>query len=78
VTVSASGVITVNGRWLRRVRRQVTGAGTYSLRVALASQGRRALARRHTLKVKVSIGYQPNGAQISSTTAWVTFARRRR
>jgi hypothetical protein len=78
VTVPASGVITVNGRWLRGVRRGVGRPGTYSLRVALTAQGRRALARRHTLKVKVTVGYQPNGAQFSSTTVWVTFVRRGR
>jgi hypothetical protein len=78
VTVPAAGVITIGGGWLRRVRRAVGGPGTYVLRGALAPQGRRALARHHKLKVKASIGYQPTGAQISSTTVRVTFVRRRR
>lgn len=78
VTVPASGVITISGRWLRSVRREVGKPGTYILRVALASQGRRALARRHRLKVKARIAYQPTGARLQSTTVGVTFVRRRR
>jgi hypothetical protein len=72
VRVPAAGRLTVTGRLVRRVRRSVTRAGSYRLRVLLSPAARRTLARHGRLRVPLRVGYLPSRGAASSTTVTAT------
>jgi alpha-tubulin suppressor-like RCC1 family protein len=54
----------------------VAQAGTVELKLKLTARGKRALRRKHELRVKVPIAFTPNGGTPTSQTITVTFRTR--
>jgi hypothetical protein len=67
VNVPAKGLLTITGAQIGTVRRFVTRAGTYRLRVHLTRKARSQLIRKHKLRLRVRISYAPASGQDSST-----------
>jgi hypothetical protein len=70
VSVPGAGRITIAGAGIRTVRRSVSGAGTYRLKVSLTAQARKALKRK--LKLRLGVGYAPASGQSSRATVALT------
>jgi hypothetical protein len=63
-----AGRITAWGAHLRTTKQTLTDGTTASITVPLSAEGRRSLARRGTLKVKVLVSYAPAKGQPQSST----------
>jgi len=59
VKVPAKGRITITGAGIKTVRKSVSKAGTYRLRVTLTAKETKALKRK--LKLKLRVTYGPAG-----------------
>jgi alpha-tubulin suppressor-like RCC1 family protein len=60
---------------LKKTTVTVAKAGTVKLKIRLTAAGRRALKRRHKLKLKVLLTFTPSGGSPASNTVTVTFKR---
>lgn len=70
VKVPGKGRITISGAGITTVRKLVSKAGTYNLRVTLTGKEKRALRHKRKLKLKLQVGYLPaTGASSSATVA---------
>jgi hypothetical protein len=75
------GVVTAWGSHLRTAKRTITNGTTGAITVPLSPEGRRSLARRGKLTVKVLVSYAPASGQPQSSTksrhatTTVTFTR---
>jgi Tol biopolymer transport system component len=74
LTVPALGQVTASGSGLATTSRALRAAGSYSLDVRLTPAGRRALARRHRLRLTARLRYIPAGGAAQSTRVRLTFA----
>jgi hypothetical protein len=72
VRVPGRGRITVTGAGIKTVRRSVSKAGTYELRVMLIAKARRVLGREHKLELKLRVQYAPAGGPASAATVRLT------
>ena len=70
VKVPAKGRITITGAGIKTVRKSVSKAGTYRLRVTLTAKETKALKRK--LKLKLRVTYGPAGGTASSATVSLT------
>ncbi len=73
VRVPGAGRVSVSGRSVRRTSVAASGAGSYSVRVALSSKGRRALKAKGRLKVSVRVGYRARNGRLASRSVAITF-----
>jgi len=67
------GRIALSGRHVKSVRRSVSKAGTVTLRFSLTGKARKALERKHRLRVEFKVTFVPAGGQRSTATAGITF-----
>lgn len=72
VNVPGAGRITIAGPEVRIVRRSVAHAGTYRLRMKVTGAARRALTRRHKLRLTLRVRYAPPGSGAQSATVRLT------
>ncbi|HEY4895527.1 MAG TPA: hypothetical protein VII01_05515, partial [Solirubrobacteraceae bacterium] len=72
VSVPGRGRIAITGAQLRTLRRTVTRAGTYRFAVSLKPRARSALRRRHTLGVRLRVGFAPAAGRASSALLTLT------
>jgi hypothetical protein len=75
VSVPGKGRIAITGAQLRTLRRTVTRAGTYRFAVSLKPRARSALRRRHTLGVRLRVGFAPAAGRASSALLTLTVKR---
>ncbi len=61
VMTSGRGRLTVSAADIRSVRRTVSRAGTYRMRVELTGKARKLLVRRHRLRLTLRVSYAPPG-----------------
>jgi hypothetical protein len=61
VTIPAAGTLTLTGRGLRAIRRQVAKAGRVALPLHPRRRLARRLARRHHVRVRVTVAFEPDG-----------------
>ena len=64
--------VTLTGAGIKRVARSMSHAGSYRLRVALTGKERRALARKHRLKLRLKVSYAPAGGEASTVGFSIT------
>jgi hypothetical protein len=72
VKVPGKGRLSGSGSGVGRVTRAASKAGTYRLAFALTTKARKTLKQRHSLKVRVRVGYTPASGSASSATVTVT------
>jgi hypothetical protein len=72
VRASGRGTITVSGSRLVTMRKTVTRAGTYRLRVPLSASGRKALRHRGRLAVPLRVSFDPSSGPSVVARATVT------
>jgi hypothetical protein len=70
VSVPGKGRVTVSGAGIGTVRKSVSKAGTFTLRVTLTTKEKRL--RRRKLKLKLRVSYAPTGGVSSSVTFLIT------
>jgi hypothetical protein len=70
--VPAKGKLSISGANLKTVKRTVAKAGTYKLKVALSAAGKKQLAHKRRLTVKLRVGYTPAVGQASTVTVTLT------
>ena len=72
VQVPASGRVTVTGAAIKTVRRSLSKAGSYQIRVSLTSKERSRLRHKRKLKLGLRVGYAPASGSASSTSVSLT------
>jgi hypothetical protein len=72
VSVPGGGLITISGSGVQPVRRTVAEAGVYQLSASLTRHARRALRRRHLMRVRPRVSFAPVGEQPSAVTVVLT------
>jgi Tol biopolymer transport system component len=72
VRTPGAGRISVSGTHVTTVRRTAAKAETYTLTVTLNAAAKRSLARHHTLKVSVKVGFVPSTQKSSTATLSLT------
>jgi sugar lactone lactonase YvrE len=72
VNVPGKGQITITGAGIRTVRKSVSRAGTYKLRVALTAKEKQLLRHKRSLKLKLRVSYAPAGGASSAVTFSIT------
>jgi hypothetical protein len=72
VEVPGAGRVTVSGGGVKTAAQSLAAAGSYHVRVALTAGERRALKRKHKLKLALRVAYAPTGGQASSVTVSIT------
>jgi hypothetical protein len=79
VNVPGAGRISVTGRGIRAVRRSVSKARSYRLRVRLSSRQAKAVARGRTLRLRLRVAYSSarRGRSITTVPLRVTAASHR-
>ncbi|NLT04730.1 MAG: hypothetical protein GXY03_00320 [Solirubrobacterales bacterium] len=75
--VSESGRVVVRGRGIVNVARRVDGAGDHRVRIRLSRAGRRAVARRGRLAIRVTVRFRTPAGQIGQARSRVVFVARR-
>lgn len=77
VKTPGAGNLTVTGRNVRTVRRSVSKAATYTLRVKLSPKAKKRLGEKRRLRVAVRVAFAPRTGQRSSANAVVVLKGRR-
>jgi hypothetical protein len=75
VRVPGQGWITVSGSGIRRTSGFARRAGSYRIRVCLARSARRALSRKHRLKLRLRVLWAPPHAGSKTATFVITVRR---
>ncbi len=73
VSASGGGRITASGSGLGTVRKSISKAGSYTLKISLTAKAKAAVRRKKRLKVRVHVAFAPSSERSSSTTVTVTF-----
>ncbi len=73
VRVPGRGRVTVSGSGVRTVKRSVSRAGTYTVRVALTAKARKALRRSKSARKRVSVTFTPADGTVSKRTLSLTY-----
>ncbi len=70
VAVSSAGHLSVTGGGMRAVRRTLSHAGTYRLRLALTAKARATLRRKrgHTMRLSLHVVFTPTGGRAASAS----------
>jgi NHL repeat len=72
VKVPGKGRVTISGAGIKTVRKLVSKAGTYRLRVTLTAEEKKALKRKGNLKLGLRVAYAPAGGQTQTATVRIT------
>ena len=75
VKVPGSGTITATGTRTASVRKRVSRAATYTIRVVLTRRAKAELAKRGSVKVAVRVTYRRSGGAASAATVSVKLVR---
>ncbi len=75
VKVPASGHIRASGRGLASVKRSVSKAGTYALKLTLTKADKASLREHHRVKVRIKVTFTPTSGKPSSVTTTITVKR---
>jgi len=73
VRAPGKGALNASGRGLRSVRKAVSGAGTYQLRLSLSAAARRTLGRKHRFATWARALFSPSSGGSSSATVALLF-----
>jgi hypothetical protein len=73
VKVPGKGTILVTGAGLRPALMTASSAGTRAVRVSLSERARRSLARKHRVKIRLTVRFVPARGQARSVGVSVTF-----
>jgi hypothetical protein len=64
--------VTITGNGIKRAGRSPARAGTYAVRVNLSPGERKALERRHRLRLKLRAAYAPPGGRAATVSFTIT------
>ncbi len=73
VKVPGKGVIRISGSGLKAGSKAVSKAGTYAVTVGLSERAQRTLARKHRVKVQISVRFVPASGKAASVSVAATF-----
>ncbi len=73
VKVAGKGVIRISGSGLKAGSKAVSKAGTYAVTVGLSERAQRTLARKHRVKVQISVRFVPASGKAASVSVAATF-----
>lgn len=73
VSVPTKGRIAISGSGLRPLKRSISKAGTYTLKLHLDPKGQAAVSHKRRLKVRVHLSFHPTSGTGSPTAVTVTF-----
>ncbi len=73
VRVPGRGRVTVSGSGVRTVKRSVSRAGTYTVRVALTPKARKALTKSKSARKRVRVMFTPADGNASTRTLSLTY-----
>jgi hypothetical protein len=73
VKVPGKGRVTVSGAGIKTVKRSVSRAGSYTVRVALTAKARKALKKSKTARKKVRVTFTPADGRASKRTLSLTY-----
>ncbi len=73
VAVPGSGHLTVKGPGLHTLKKSVSKAGNYTLKIKLGPKGKAAVAHKHLLKVRVRLSFAPTHGKASAAAVTAKF-----
>jgi hypothetical protein len=73
VFAPGAGKISISGSGLHGLKKSVSKAGSYTIKVKLTAKGKTAVAHKHQLKMRVRDGFTPSHGNASSASVTVKF-----
>ena len=72
VSAPAEGRISAAGSDMATVKRSVSNAGTYTLKLSVTKAGKASLRKHHQLKIKIKVAFTPTSGEASSAAVTIT------